>query len=96
MASYDGRDLVRQWLHERGVHRQNRIEEMREPDAVSLCNEAERSAVAVEAPWTPNFDDFEAWFVVSVEDLVRHTAAGTAVHECECVAPVPSDADDCD
>ena len=46
----DGGDLVRQRIDERGVDREDRIEQVREADAVRFGDEAEQRAVAVEAP----------------------------------------------
>ena len=46
----DGRDLVRQRLHVRGVDRHHRVEQKREVDALGLAGQLERRAVAVEGP----------------------------------------------
>ena len=70
----DRGDLVRQRIHERGVDREHRIEEVREADAVRLGDEAEERAVAVEAPRAARLDDLEARLVVAVEDLVGDAA----------------------
>ena len=42
----DGRDLVRQRVDDRGVDRQQRVEQMRKPDALRLGHESEQGAVA--------------------------------------------------
>jgi hypothetical protein len=46
----DSGDLVRQGLDNGGVNRQHRVEQIRQPDAVSLGDKAELRAVAVEPP----------------------------------------------
>jgi hypothetical protein len=56
----DGGDLVRQRIDDRGVHRQHRVEQVREADALGLGNQAEQRAVAVEAPGPALLDDSSA------------------------------------
>ena len=58
------------------VHGEHRIEEVREADAVRFGDEPVRGAVAVEAPRAPLLHDFEARFVVAVEDLLGDPAGG--------------------
>jgi hypothetical protein len=67
---------VRERIHERGVHREHGIEEMREAG-----DQAEERAVAVEAPWAARLDKLDAWLVVPVEDLVRHPPVRPAIHD---------------
>lgn len=43
-------DLVRQWVHVRGVDRHHRIEEEREIDPLRLARELKRGGVPVEGP----------------------------------------------
>ena len=43
-------DLMRQWLHQRGVHRQRGVEQVREVDAQRLGHQPKQLPVAVEAP----------------------------------------------
>ena len=72
-------DLVGKRFNQGGVDGQDRVEEVSEADAASLGNETVRGAVAVEAPGAPLLDDFEAGFVVPVEDLLgdpRRRAGG--------------------
>jgi hypothetical protein len=61
---------------------------VRQADAVRLGNEAEESAVAVEAPWPARFDDLETRLVVPVEDFVRHAAIRPAIHKGQCAEPI--------
>ncbi len=90
----DGRDLVRQWVHERGMHRQHGVEEVREADPVRLRHEAEECAVTVEAPRSAGLGDLQARLVVAIEDLVGDAAVGSPVDERQGVRPVPLDGDD--
>ena len=92
----DGGDLVGQRLHQGGVHGEHRVEEVREADAVRLGDEPVRGAVAVEAPRAPLPHDFEARFVVAVEDLLGDPARRRAVDQGERVRAVPFGADDGD
>ena len=66
----DRRDLVRQRFDQRGVDSQNRIEQMREPDAVGLGDEPEQTAVAVETPGPALLNDFESRLVVTVKKRI--------------------------
>ena len=75
----DRRDLVRQRLDQRGVHREHRIEQVRQADAVGLGDEAEQRAVAVEAPGTTGGHDVQRGFVIPIEQLVADPAAGVLV-----------------
>lgn len=43
---------MRQWLDDRGVHGEHRIEQVRQADAVRLRHQAEPMPVAIEAPWS--------------------------------------------
>ena len=46
---------------------QQGIKEMGQTDAMGFRDEAEEGAVAVKAPRTPLFNDFDARFVVTIE-----------------------------
>ncbi|MGH9381613.1 MAG: hypothetical protein ACRD2Z_13515 [Thermoanaerobaculia bacterium] len=56
----DGDDLVGKRLDEGGVDGEHRVEEVGEPDALSLGGELEEVTVAVEAPAGAGGDDVEA------------------------------------
>ena len=81
---------MRQRLHERGVHRQRRVEQMGEVDAQRLRHQPKEIAVAVEAPRPPLLDDFQPRFVVPVEDLAAQLAAGRPVDELHRVRADPA------
>ena len=66
----DRRDLVRQRLDVGGVDGQQRVEEVRQADALRLGHQAEEGAVAVKAPGAALLDEFQARFVVPVEQHV--------------------------
>src|SRR5690606_8074448 len=74
----------------------HRVEEVRQADAVGLGDEAEKGAIAVEAPGPPGLDKLKARLVVAEENLVGHASVGAAVDEGEGVGSVPLDADDGD
>src|SRR5688572_24640123 len=69
---------------------------MRESDAMRLGNESEPSAIAVEAPRTTVLDDFEAGFIVAVDELVSHFAGGGLVRQFERLRAEPLNVDDGD
>ena len=54
------------------MNREDRIEEMREADALGFGHEAEEGAVAVEAPGTALLNNFKARFIMPVEESVCH------------------------
>lgn len=89
----DGRDLVRQRIDERGVHRQHRVEEVRQANAVCLGDESEERTVTVEAPRAALLDDRESSLVVTVQNLLGDATGRTAIHEREGLGPVPLDVD---
>ena len=88
-----GRDLVGQRIDHRRVHRQHRIEEVRQSDALRLGDQAEERAVAVEAPGPALLDDFDARLVVAIEQFVRHLAGRRLVGEFERLGAEPLHAD---
>ena len=89
-------DLVRQRFHQRRVHRQRGVEQVREVDAQRLRYQPKQLAVAVEAPRPPLLDHLQARFVVAVEDLAAQLAARPAIGELKCVRPEPAHAHDGD
>ena len=92
----DGLDLVRQRLEEAQVHREPRVEEVREPDPASLGREAEEVAVGIERPRPAGRIDGEGRRVRGVDELVRHLAHGGAERERDARAAVPLRRDDLD
>ena len=92
----DGGDLVGEGIDEGGVDGEDGVEEVGEADALGFGDEAEEGAVGVEAPGAAFVDDFEAGFVVAVEEFAGGVAGGVFVGEFEGVGAVPLDADDGD
>jgi hypothetical protein len=90
----DGGDLVRQRLDQRSVDGQDRVEQVRQANAVRFGDEAKQRAVAVEAPRPPLLEHLEPRFVVPVEDLLRDPPVRRAVDEGERVRAVPLHAHD--
>lgn len=87
---------MRQRFDQRGVNSEDRIEQMREPDAVCLGHEPEQLPVAVEAPWLALFCHLKARFISAVQDLVAHPAGRVLVGEFQGVIAVPLDTHDGD
>ena len=78
------------------MHRQQRIEKMGEPDAVSLRDEAKELPVTVETPGASLFDHLDTGLIVAVQEPVVHPAGRRLMRELERVRPEPLDADDRD
>ena len=66
---------------------------MGEANPLRLGDQAEQRAVAVEAPGSPDFDDFEPGLVVAVQQLVGDAAGRRLVSQFECLGAEPLDAD---
>ncbi len=92
----DGGDLMGEGLHHRGVHREDRVKEVREPNPVRLRHEAEEVPVAVEAPGSTLLDHVEPGLVVAVEELVRDLPGRVLVGEFQGFRSEPLDVHDCD
>ena len=92
----DAGDLVRQRVDHRRVDRQQRVEQVREADALRLRHQPEQRAVAVEAPRPPLGDDLEPGLVVAVEQFVRDRAGRRLVGQFERFRAEPLHADDRD
>ena len=87
------RDLVRQRFDDGGMHRQHRVEQVRQPDALRLGDQAEERAVAVEAPGAAVLDDLKACLVVAIQQLIRHPAGRRLVRELQRLRAEPLDTD---
>ena len=85
----DGGDLVRQRLEQRGVHREQRVEEVRKADTPGLGHQAEERAVAVEAPRPAGPGDLQAGFVVAVEQFVGDCSARRFVGQLQRLGAEP-------
>ena len=83
----DAGDLVRQRVDHRRVDRQQRVEQVREADALRFGHQPEQRAVAVEAPRPPLGDDLEPGLVVAVEQFVGDRAG---LRLCRSARPPPS------
>ena len=90
----DGGDLMRQRVDDRRMDRQQRVEQVREADALGFGHEPDQGAVAVEAPRPPLGDDLEPVFVVAVEQLVGDRAGRRLVRQLHCLRAEPLHADD--
>ena len=73
----DGGDLVRQRVDERGVDGQQRVEQVGEPDALGLGDQAEQRAVAIETPRPACRCDLQGRFAVAVEQLAAKFPAAS-------------------
>jgi hypothetical protein len=74
---------VRQRLDQRGVDRENRIEEVGEVDSVGLGDQAESGAIAVKAPGPAVLENVQPGFVVPVEQLIGNLASGRLIRQLE-------------
>ena len=92
----DAGDLVRQRVDHRGVDGQQRVEQVREADALGLGHEPEQRPVAVEAPRPPGGDDLQPVLGIAVEQLVGDRAERRLVGELERRGAEPLHADDGD
>jgi hypothetical protein len=90
----DRGDLVRQRLDEARAHRDVRVEEIREVDALRLADELERLPVAVECPGLPLLHDREPRLVVAVDEALGDLPIGRAIGQREDLGAVPGDIDD--
>ncbi len=77
----------------RGGEREERVEQVREVDALCLGDEAEQGTVAVEAPRTPSLGDLERGLSVAVQDLRAQSTVGELVGQLNRVRAVPFRAD---
>jgi len=75
----NGGNLVRQWVNNRGVDGEHRVEEVGKADAVRFGNQTEQRSVAVETPGAALLHEIETWLVVSIEKFVCHLARGRLV-----------------
>ena len=89
----DRGDLMGQWLDDRGVHGEHRVEEMRQVDPLRLGDHAEQRAVSVEAPWAADLDDLDPGFVVTVQELIGDPTRRCLVRQLERFGAEPLHAD---
>ena len=89
----DRRDLMGQRLDDRGVHGEQRVEQMRKADSLRLGDQAEQRAVAVEAPWPAGLDDLEPGFVVTVQQLIGDLTGRRLVGQLERFGAEPNNVD---
>ena len=87
---------MRQRVDHRGVDRQQRVEQVREADALGLGHEPEQRPVAVEAPRPPGGDDLHPVLGIAVEQLVGDRAGRRLVGELKRRGAEPLHADDGD
>ncbi len=87
---------MRQRLDQRGVDREQGIEEVGQADAVGLGDEAEQPAVGVEAPGAAGGDDLERRLLIAVDELVAGVAGRVLVGQLDGGGAVLMDIDDRD
>ncbi len=74
------------------MNSQQRIEEIREPNPISLRDKAKQGSIALEAPGATGFDHLQTWFIISVEQNLTHPTRGIPVSELQGVRAEPADA----
>ena len=83
-------DLMRQRFDQRSVHRQQRVEQVGQQDALGLRHQPEVGTVAVEAPRSPFLDDLKPRLVVAEEQLVVDCARCVLVDQLDGRRTCPS------
>ena len=78
------------------MHRQHRVGQVRQADAVGLGDQPEQGAIAVEAPGAALLGDLQAWLVVAVEQFVGEPAGRCLVGQFQGLGAEPLDRDDRD
>src|SRR5215213_12032886 len=76
------------------MHREHRIEEVSQANALGLSDESEKVPIAVKAPRATNFGDFEGRFVVAVEELIAELARRVLVRQLHRLGAEPAHAHD--
>ena len=93
--TFHGRaDLVRQRVDHRRVDCQQRVEQVREADALRFGHQPEQRTVTVEAPRPPLGDDLEPGLVVAVEQFGGDRAGRRLVGQLDRLRAEPLHADD--
>ena len=87
---------MRHWLGGRRVNGDERIEQVGQADSLSLRNEPEQGAVSVDTPRSYWFDDLEARFDVTVQELIRNLTGRCLVGQLKGVRAEPLDRDERD
>jgi len=90
------RDLVGEGFNQQGMDGEQRIEQVSLADAVGLRNEAEKRAVAIEAPGAADLDDFQGRLAVAVEQLDAQAAVAVFVGHLNGDSANPADVNDGD
>ena len=85
----DRGDLMGQWLDNRGMYGEQRVEEMSKADPLRLGDQAEQRAVSVKAPGPAGFDDLEPGFVVAVQKLIGDLSGRCLVRQLDCFGAEP-------
>ena len=86
-------NLVRQRVHNGGMHRQQRVEQVRKTDALSFGDQAKHGPVPIEAPGTASFNDLQPVFVVAVQYLVCDLSRSCLVGQFKRLGTEPADVD---
>ncbi len=89
----DRGDLVRQGIDDGGVHRQDRVEQVGQPNAMGLRHQAEKGAVAVEAPGSALFHQLQAGLVVAVKQFIGDLTRRGLVGQLQGLGAEPLDTD---
>jgi hypothetical protein len=76
------------------MHRQHRVEQVGEANAVRLRHQAEQGAIAIEAPGTALFNQLQTGLIVAVEQLASDLAGWGLVVQLQRLRAEPLDADD--
>ncbi len=75
------------------MHRQERVEKVRQSDSMGLGHQPVQSAIAVKAPGTALLDDFKSRLVFPVEKLLADPTIGGTVDQGQGIGSVPLNLD---
>jgi len=89
-------DLMRQWFDEGSMNREERIEKMREANAVRFGDKAKERAIAVETPRATCGDNLQHRLAVTVEQFVAQVPGIVLLGQFDRVRAKPLDIHHCD
>ena len=84
---------MRQRLNDRGVDRQQRVEQMREADTLRLGYQTEQRPISVKAPRAAEFNYLKPSLVMPVQQFVGHLTARALIGQLKRLRPVPPHVD---
>lgn len=93
-VAVDAGDLVGQRFDQRGMDRQDRVEQVGQVDAVGLGRQPEQLPIGTEAPGLPDLDRFQVGFIGAEQQLRARLAIAALVEQLHRGRAVPLHIDD--